>query len=830
MSETTARKGISRRGFLKTSAAVAGMAAVSSNTIQALATESTIADSGDVETYTFGCRSNCGGGCIFHAIVKDGVLIGTEPITYPYPEFSRMCVRGHTHAQRMYAAERIKTPLKRVEGSERGSGQWEQISWDEAERIITEKWQSYIEEFGISAIAFYFYGGKQGALMQMQSAFLSLSHVTNVLGQIDQGIAIGPARTIGSFAPAVANGPGNWVPDLSKARNYFIQSGDFVCSNVFSTGAVHDLRARGGKVVVIDPCYTPTVARLADIHVPLRAGTDGLFWFGMMHVAIDENLTDEPFLKAHTVAPFLVKETDGKYLRLSDLLAEGEVLAEDAADEIVVMAEDGTVGPATANDNPVIHGTFNVQGHEVTTAYDLLIERIDRYPLEECAEACDIPVELIRQCARLYADGPTSLYLGEGSDHYGNSYTALETAAVFGGMVGMFLKEGASQCNPALPPGAFPGGADASRYWIANHKEFTTEAAKKVSNVDFARCIEEGTLANGEPITIKSLYVSAANPMTAWPERKRTIEAFDKLDLVIVSDMVWSETAQYADIVLPASYWGEYELFFNSGSTGSSAYAIAEKFAEPAFDTRPDIEHFNIMYRALGMDDCVCPSSEEWTRMSVEKSASLQTLGITYENLKAQDAVQCYDHPSGLWKKIAEKFPTATGRMQFYTETPTVNKAYPVPFDVDMMRLPHWFPPVEAWPYSAFGFEPTAEAEKYPLHLTATRSRYSAHSSYSLTPWLNELDGDPYVRMNPKDADARGLGNGDMVKLYNDRGYVTLKLRADGGVRPGMLVAPVRWQGDQFADGNIADLPTRKQAGNFENVGYKECMVEAVKA
>ena len=842
--------GLSRRSFLKTTGAVFGAAAVGGLSACSASSDGR-GGSAEVANEIEGsllCHHNCHGSCVWKGKVREGKLVETVPMEWPVADYNRGCVRGYTHPQRMYADSRVQYPMKRVDGAERGAGEWERISWDEAEALIAEKWRGYIDQYGISSIGFYAYGGNMNTSMWQYSAFQTMTGVTVIDSQMDRGSVFGGGNSVGAVNPVYSGGCGNWLPDIKKAKNIFILSGEYVVSEVNNVHLVLDAKRNGGKVVVIDPVCSLTVSRLADVHVPLRAGTDACLYMGMMHVALEENLVDVDFVRDYTVAPYLVKKSDGLFLRQEDLTgAKLDVAGEGPAmqdmtkgggaagggaaltyDTLLVMGQDGEVGLESEVDDPVIRGSFTVQGIEVTTAYDLLLARLDEYPLSLCAEICDVSEDLIREITRIYADGPTTALSYLGNDHYNNSYQAHESSALLAAMLGQMFKEGATYVNHTI--GVLPGGTDAFLNFMVDHdaRSDVEEGGKHITSMDLADVLESGKFLTGEDCNLKSLYITMSNPVANWVDRQHTLKVFDMLDFIVVSEIEWSETAQHADLVLPACYRGEFEDFGVGGSGAGAGYTFGDQLVDAPCEARPDIEHFNMLYRVLGMDDCVM-SQDEWMHMAFEDSETLAGLGITYDRLKKEKIIQCFDDHPNAWPKIAQSYPTKTGREQFYLEAPQSNASHPVEFDADFVRLPHWFPPFEAWTVSAGGYGPSEASAKYPIHISYVRSRYAAHSSFAFVPWLNELDGDPYIRMNPEDALARGIANDDLVRIFNDRGYVVCKVRIDGGMRPGMVVTPERWQGSQFVKGNMNDLSSRAHGAYFENSSFKDVLVEIEK-
>ena len=134
---------ISRRSFLKGSMAAAAMLGMAP-TVSVAENKAEEAAPAAEQVYCGVCRGNCGGGCFLNVHVRDGKVVRTSARDLPNPEYNRICVKGLTHSYRMYGADRLKYPMRRV--GERGAGQWEQISWDEAIKEITDKWKGYIAE------------------------------------------------------------------------------------------------------------------------------------------------------------------------------------------------------------------------------------------------------------------------------------------------------------------------------------------------------------------------------------------------------------------------------------------------------------------------------------------------------------------------------------------------------------------------------------------------------------------------------------------------------------------------------------------------------------
>ena len=151
-----------------------------------------------------------------------------------------------------------------------------------------------------------------------------------------------------------------------------------------------------------------------------------------------------------TSAPYLVKESDNKILRMSDLgvePTEGPINPmtgqPTVIDPMVFMGADGKTGAADEIADPVIHGTFDVEGHKVTTALDLLAARAAEWTPEKTEEVTEVPADTVRELARMFAEGPTNFDIGFGNDHWTNGQSITMCQLALPLITGQFGKPGA---------------------------------------------------------------------------------------------------------------------------------------------------------------------------------------------------------------------------------------------------------------------------------------------------------------------------------------------------------------------------------------------------
>lgn len=189
-------------------------------------------------------------------------------------------------------------------------------------------------------------------------------------------------------------------------------------------------------------------------------------------------------------------------------------------------------------------------------------------------------------------------------------------------------------------------------------------------------------------------------------------------------------------------------------------------------------------------------SNEEMMRMVVDTEKG-EPVGINLDNLKEKGVLADRDENWIHWEE--QRWPTLSGRLEFYVENPGARIDIGKPIDKDFYHMPTYHTPFEA-------YDESEQHEKYPLYHYCERTRWHLHTQYNHAPVLRELDPEPYLRMNPVDAEARGIAEGDYVEAYNDRGHCVCKAKFDMGVRPGMVSSPKGWHRGAYVAGSYQEL------------------------
>ena len=220
--------------------------------------------------------------------VKDGKIVKVEGSKeHPY-SVGTLCSKGAATRQYIYSEDRLKTPLKRT--GPRGSGKFEPISWDEALDTIAAKLNEIKLQNGPESVVFFSGYTKyfRPYLKRLAHSFGSPNYLTES-STCHRATAMAQKLTFGL--------PGG--PDLKNTRCLLVWSANPFYTNPGNARAILKGRERGMKLIVVDPRETPTTA-LADIHLPVRPGTDGALALSMANVIIHEKLYDRDFVGNHS--------------------------------------------------------------------------------------------------------------------------------------------------------------------------------------------------------------------------------------------------------------------------------------------------------------------------------------------------------------------------------------------------------------------------------------------------------------------------------------------------------------------------------------------------
>ncbi|MEE8414492.1 MAG: formate dehydrogenase subunit alpha, partial [Dehalococcoidales bacterium] len=442
--------------------------------------------------------------------------------------------------------------------------------------------------------------------------------------------------------------------------------------------------SNGGKLIVVNPREIGLV-QFADIWLQLKPGTDVALLMGMMKVIVDKGLADSGFIE------------------------------------------------------------------ERCENFDAFKESLKNFDLDSVEKITGVPGEKIAEAARLFANNsPATILYAMGITqhvHGTDNVLAITNLAMLTGNVGRLSTgvnslRGQNNVQGASDLGSLP---DVYTGYQSVADQAVREKFEKAWGVSLnsspGLTLTEifGAAGNGR---IKAMYLIGENPVLSDPDANHIKEALEKLEFLVVQDVFLSETAELADVVLPAASFAEKDGTFTN--TERRVQRV-RKAIEPVGDSRPDWEITCQIARKMGAKgfDFENPSQ------IMDEIASLTPSygGISYSRLE-EGGLQ--------WPCPAQDHP---GTPILHTETFTRGKGR--------------FMPLE--------YQPSAELadDKYPLTLTTERSLYHYHTGTMTrkVAGLNQMLGQELVEINPVDASSLGIVDGDMVKVTSRRGQVTAKAK-----------------------------------------------------
>lgn len=815
MSETKSPLGgLTRRGFLKTTGAVTAVAAVA-GTGAALAPMPANAEGGSSadgeQTFRSACRGNCGSRCPLEVTVREGKVVKARPMDMPGEDAvrKRFCVKGFSQPQRVYDTDRLKYPMKRV--GERGAGEWERISWDEAVSTIAEKMGAAIKDYGGTSVAVWSSYGSYGVLNGAMAGYMSVAYgrfITAVGGSV---LGAGADTAQQHEQSTLLGISGNDFVDAANAKTIISWGGNPAEAYVHAWQFVCDAREKGAKLITIDPQFTAS-AMHSDVYVPVRPGTDGALMLAMANHIIENGLMDEEFMRSSTVSPFLVKE-DGTYLHMSDLgtpATEGPVdprTGKPTVIDPVAVWDEAAGAPATADavQKPAIEGSFEVQGFAVKPVYQVVMESISEYTVERAADICDLPKEQIEELARVYAtEGPVYVMTFQGLGHHANSHHNFKNLAFLAALTGNAGKPGASICGS---PSTGMVGYNVKAYMLGT-------PGASFCGMYLPKVMEEKKWA-GQDLEIRVLWCCNGNMLSCESGRQDLIDAVKKIDFVVCADVNMTDTAQWADILLPVPHSFEVQDFDPVCSVPYPTFT--QKALDPLYECKTDLEIMRLVTAKMGMD--IYPKSDDdFLKEVIDTEANVKQ-GCTFEELKTGKLVRDASYTDS---RMVPKFGSAEAqRLKYYLEKPTPRNNFGQKI-ADCERLPYYEHANEA-------YEENPLRDKYPLFGCSEHSKYHVHSQLAYTPVMRELEPEPLLKVNATDAAERGIQQGDYVRVYNDHGYAVLKARVTEGIKPGVVSIPHGFQASQFVEGHTQDLTNVHMNDFCSNSAFYDFLCEVEK-
>ncbi|HEX2171298.1 MAG TPA: molybdopterin oxidoreductase family protein [Dehalococcoidia bacterium] len=402
-----------------------------------------------------------------------------------------------------------------------------------------------------------------------------------------------------------------------------------------------------------------------------------------------------------------------------------------------------------------------------TIGFEPLRARVAEYPPERVADITGLAPDRIRALAIDYATiRPAAIRLNAGLQRHSGGGMAVRTIACLPALVGAWRDRGGGML--LVTGGAFP----LNRRRL-ERPDLCPPGTRLINMSQLGRVLTNSDGLTAPPI--RALYVYNSNPAAIAPEQRLVLEGLRRADLfTVVHDLKWTDTTDYADIVLPATTqleqadlvdsWGHHYLTWN------------EPAVAPLGEAKPNSEVFRLLAQRLGFgDEPAFTQTDDEILEEGLRWGGPELAGITLQTVKERGWVRL-TLPNADTPLAQGGFTTPSGKCEFYSETLAREGFDP---------LPVYHPPAEVADANL--------ARRYPIALLSPKAHHFFNSSYSGLPRFARAERGPAIELHPADAADRGLRDGDLVRVHNDRGEFRARLRVSDRVRPGVAVAPSIW-------------------------------------
>lgn len=752
---------LTRRSFMKWSTALGGTAALMQGGLLSGASGAgKAAARADEKVVWSACLVNCASRCPLRLTVRDGEIVRVETDNTGDDEYGvslqmRCCARGRSVRQRVYNADRLKYPMKRV--GKRGEGKFERITWEEAYDTIANKLKEVLDKYGNEAVYInYATGTLGGAIAKSWPPGSSpIARLMNCLGgYLNHYGTYSSAQSSAAHPYTYGRNSSNNINDIANSK-LVVMFGNNICETSMGGGGgkVFHLQmmkeASGAKFILFDPRYSETAVSVVDEWIPIRPGTDAALVAGMAYVMITENLHDQEFLDKYCVG------FD------EDHMPEGAPKGWSYKSYVMGEGEDGT--PKTP---------------------------------EWAAQITGVPAETIVRVAREIAlTKPCFITQGLGPQRHANgeqNCRAISLLAILTGNVGIHGgNTGTGEGGFGISLQGFPvlenpikTSISVFTWWDA-----ILRGPEMTAQKDGVRGADKLS------VPIKFMWNYAGNTIVnQHSDANATVKQLEddtKCEMIVVIENHMTPSAKLADILLPDVTNFEQNEITNGGA-GNTAFAVAvTKAIEPRFECRPIYEICREIAKRMGVEEQFTEgrTHDEWLEWIVEQTREKNPDFPDYETFRQMGIYKVTNtgEPSVAFADFradpeANPLSTPSGKIEIFSQAlHELGQTWVLPEGDVLTGIPIY---VQTW--EGYG---APLSEKYPLQMIGHHIKSRTHSTYANVEWLSKATPQE-VWMNPLDAAERGLKLGDMAYVYNDRGRIKLPVKVTPRIMPGVVSVP----------------------------------------
>ncbi|MCK4326413.1 formate dehydrogenase subunit alpha [bacterium] len=655
----------------------------------------------------------CGCGCGLYLIEDKGRVIGAYPSQNHPVSKGSLCVKGWNSYEFIHSPERLKKPLIRKRDSGLinqaptvfNNGKFKEIDWERALNLVSQNLLRIKERYGPHSLAFL-----SSAKTTNEENFLMMKLARAVFGtnNVDHCARLCHASTVIGLASTFGSGAmTNSISEFEDAEVFLVTGSDTTEQHPLIGSRIINAVHKGAKLILIDPRKIE-LAKYAEIYLSPKNGTDVAWINGLMHVIIKEGLEAREYIDSRTEGFEELKELTKEY----------------------------------------------------TPEY---VESITNIPKEKLVSAARIYAKT-RKAMIVYSMGITQHTTG--TDNVKSlANLAMLTAHVGFPSTGVNPLRGQNNVQGACDVGALPDV-------YSGYQKVTEPASrKKFEKAWKVKLPEEAGLTVTEIIKeagrkIKGLYIMGENPVISDPDSNKVRESLKKLDFLVVQDIFPSDTAQYADVVLPSASFAEKDGTFTN--TERRIERI-RKVIEPIGEAKADWEILSEVARKCGYKGMDYKNPSE----IMEEISSLTPIygGISYERL---------DPPPEAGQAFGLQWPCRTkedpGTPYLHKEKLTKGKGSFMPR--------HYIPPDEL------------PDEEYNFLLSTGRIYWHWHTGTMTrrTSILTREVPEAYMELNPEDAKELNLREGEKVGVSSRRGRIEVKVKVTEKVRPKSVFIPFHFR------------------------------------